>query len=118
MIKSSNDSYIRLPDNYHYLSAIYNQYIGHDYYEYIRNRFKNIYNDLPSSSHHLDIGCGTGDLLEYSYSLGLNATGIDISLAMIKEAKARLNSNIDITCKSFFDVSNTNWNIITANNRI
>ena len=118
MTKSSNDSYIGLSDNYHYLSEIFDQYIGRDYYEYIRNRFKNICNDLAPASRHLDIGCGTGDLLEYSYSLGLNVTGIDISPAMIKEAKARLNSNIDITCKSFFDVSNTNWNIITANNDV
>ena len=65
MTKSSNDSYIGLPDNYHYLSEIYDQYIGRDYYEYIWNRFKNICNDLAPASRHLDIGCGTGDLLEY-----------------------------------------------------
>jgi len=118
MTKSSNDSYIGLPDNYHYLSEIYDQYIGRDYYEYIRNRFKNICNDLAPASRHLDIGCGTGNLLEYSYSLGLNVTGIDISPAMIREASARLNSNIDIFCKSLFDISDSNWNIITANNDV
>jgi len=118
MKKSFNDSSLRLKDNYQYLSGIFDQHIGNKYYGYLRDQFKKICNGLVSKAKHLDVGCGTGDLIEYSHSLGFNVKGIDISPAMIKKAKERLNSNIDISCNSFFDISNTNWNIITANNDV
>ena len=105
-------------DQYHYLSKIYDEYIGCDYYQYIRNKFKNISDNLVSGSSHLDIGCGTGNLLEYSDSLGFKAKGIDVSPGMIKVARSKLNSNIDLSCTNFFELVGTSWDIITANNDV
>jgi len=100
------------------MSKIYDEYIGCDYYQYIRNKFKNISDNLVSGSSHLDIGCGTGNLLEYSDSLGFKAKGIDVSPGMIKVARSKLNSNIDLSCTNFFELVGTSWNIITANNDV
>ena len=105
-------------DQYHYLSKIYDEYIGCDYYQYIRNKFKNISDNLVSGSSHLDIGCGTGNLLEYSDSLGFKAKGIDVSPGMIKVARSKLNSNIDLSCTNIFELVGTSWDIITANNDV
>ena len=105
-------------DKYHYLSKIYDEYIGCDYYQYIRNKFKNISDNLVSGSSHLDIGCGTGNLLEYSDSLGFKTKGIDVSPGMIKVARSKLNLNIDLSCTNFFELVGTSWDIITANNDV
>ena len=105
-------------DKYHYLSKIYDEYIGCDYYQYIRNKFKNISDNLVSGSSHLDIGCGTGNLLEYSDSLGFKAKGIDVSPGMIKVARSKLNLNIDLSCTNIFELVGTSWDIITANNDV
>ena len=118
MAKSPNDSYIGLSDNYHYLSEIFDQYIGIKYYDYIRGQFKILTEKLSLGARHLDVGCGTGNLLEYSYDLGFNVKGIDVSPSMIRVASAKLNSNIDLSCKSLFDLTNKNWDIITANNDV
>ena len=105
-------------DQYHYLSKIYDEYIGCDYYQYIRNKFKNISDNLVSGSSHLDIGCGTGNLLEYSDSLGFKTKGIDVAPGMIKVARSKLNSNIDLSCTNIFELVGTSWDIITANNDV
>ena len=118
MKKSINDSSLRLKDNYQYLSGIFDQHIGNKYYGYLRDQFKKICNGLVSKAKHLDVGCGTGDLIEYSHSLGLNVRGIDISPAMVKLAREKLNYEIDISCKSIFDISYNHFNIITANNDV
>ncbi len=45
---------------------------------------------LPSSSTILDIGCGTGDLLEEAATRGLRGIGVDLSAGMLAKAAERV----------------------------
>ncbi len=61
-------------------------------------------NYLPSNSSILDVGCGTGELLEYFSSLGFKTTGIDISKKMVDISRKRV-VNSHILKMSLYDIS-------------
>jgi len=105
-------------DSYQYLSTIFDQYLGDSYYKYLRDRFNSVTKNLTEGSKHLDIGCGTGDLLEYSYSHRFRSKGIDISPSMVEIAQSKLNNNIDVSCMDIFEIKDGSWDIITANNDV
>ena len=71
-------------------------------------------NDLK---HHLDVGCGTGDLAYHSSKLTKNSTGIDFSENMIKIAKKNyIRKNLNFESSSIFDYKvKNNFDIISAN---
>lgn len=81
-------------------------------YKYL-NEAKNDWNDkryvdrfisyLPSNSSILDIGCGTGELLEYFSSLGFKTTGIDISQKMVDISKKRVVNSL-VLKMSLYDI--------------
>ena len=114
----SNISTKTFKDQYYYLSNVFDQHIGQHYYKYIRKNFRIISKCLSPGAKHLDIGCGTGDLLEFSSSLSFIPTGIDVSQGMIKIARSKLNSKIDIKCCDMFTIKNERYEIITANNDV
>ena len=45
--------------------------------------------DFPGASTVLDVGCGTGHFTRWMASRGLSVTGLDISEAMLSEARVR-----------------------------
>lgn len=59
---------------------------------------------LKPNSSILDIGCGTGELLEYFSSLGFKMMGIDISQEMVDISKKRV-TNSRILKMSLYDIS-------------
>lgn len=60
---------------------------------------------LKPNSSILDIGCGTGELLEYFSSLGFKTMGIDVSQNMIDISKKRVTTNSRILKMSLYDIS-------------
>jgi len=105
-------------DSYQFLSTIFDQYLGNNYYEYLSDRFDSVTKNITEGSKHLDIGCGTGDLLKYSYSHGFRSKGIDVSPSMVEIAQSKLNNNIDVACMDIFEIKDGSWDIITANNDV
>ena len=46
--------------------------------------------ELPSGAHILEVGCGPGRDIAGLRQAGFRVTGVDLSLAMLLEARARL----------------------------
>lgn len=106
-------------DNYRKLAEYYDEYVGLSYYNHIKDKIRFLQDQLPNESKHLDVGCGTGTIIEFSHSLGWVPKGIDISSKMIETASKKLPKDITLHCSGLFDlVSENKWNLVTANNDI
>jgi len=79
------------------IAPIYNLFFNYQvkYYEKILARVKNEI-DVSQYESIIDIGCGTGALSQVLYEEGLKVTGIDAAQKMIKQAKKRLNKDINL----------------------
>ena len=70
-----------------------------DYYDiYVRNYSEDLafYLSLCSNEYKiLEVGCGTGRILQYVLDNGLKITGIDISEEMLKKARTKLKNYIE-----------------------
>ena len=67
----------------------YDHHRGRNYHTHISNY---LIRALPAAGELLDIGCGTGLFVEKYIRHGGSATGLDISAAMVRQARARCGS--------------------------
>jgi SAM-dependent methyltransferase len=104
-------------DAYAHFAEQYDSIIGSEYYPRLLARFEGVAQRMAAGSRHLDVGCGTGALLEHSVSLGLNVQGVDISPKMVAIAKER-RPGLRVDCGDLTDLGGERWNLITANNDV
>ena len=72
---------------------------------------------MAPGSRHLDVGCGTGALLEHSDSMGLDVQGVDISPRMVAVAKEQ-RPGLRVVCGDLMELGGERWELITANNDV
>ncbi len=107
----------RRSDAYVQFAEQYDSIIGSEYYPRLLARFEDVARGMVPGSRHLDVGCGTGALLEHSVSLGLNVQGVDISQKMVAITKEK-RPGLPVVCGDLMDLGGERWNLITANNDV
>lgn len=104
-------------DNYFLLAAFYDRFIGEAYYKRLGELFEQLIEGADPENTLVDIGCGTGWLLERASERRVAPTGVDVSPAMLAVASERCPS-AEMICASFSSIHGRQWNYLTANNDV
>jgi ubiquinone/menaquinone biosynthesis C-methylase UbiE len=86
--KAIRDSYDQIADEY--VRRIYHELEGKPFDRELLNRFANA---VGGSGELCDMGCGPGHVARYLQNLGVTVFGLDISPAMVEQAR-RLNPGV------------------------
>lgn len=95
-----SNSVIKVFDN---IATEYVKYFGDDW-EFIEE-IKKFASQLKKGSTVLDLGCGSGYITNYLFSLNMNVVGIDFSKEMIKIAKKNY-PKLEFLLADFVDIEN------------
>jgi len=97
---------------YPHCAAVYDQTLGADHAVEIREAFDRVTVDRPVTR-FLDIGCGTGALLEHAASRGWIAFGVEPSEAM-RTAMRAARPTLPAPFVSMTDVTAHEWDVVAV----